>query len=192
MPTTTLYLEHFLYNLYYVEDVREATILGRPFSADYFKLYHSGQEIAGMIEALDWAVQHRDFDFRSMQIVQMLELTFSNEEILQSLETLHEKLREAFDPQTIDALSVPEDSRELKVLIAEQGSYNHEIRSHLWNTTYSDTAVSSVNDIFDKLAQAKFDILIISLHKDNDVALPLLKILRDFDLRSSEDFPYLY
>ena len=78
MPTPPLDLEPLLYNLYYVEDVRDATILGRPFPADhFFKLYHSGQEIASMIEALDWAIQHKDYDFKNTPIAKELQAPFS-------------------------------------------------------------------------------------------------------------------
>lgn len=135
-----------------------------------------------MMEALDWAVQHRDYDFKNMQIVQVLELTFSNEEILQSLETLREKLQEAFDQQTIDALSVPEDSRQLNVLTAEDSSLHYgDVGMHFTKTPYAVTAVYKKNDVFDKLAEEKFDILILSLHKDETIIPSLLRKIRDFE-----------
>ena len=107
---------------------------------------------------------------------------FLNEEILQYLEALREKFQEAFDPQTIEDLSVPEDNRQLKILVAEDSPSKYGIVGmHFTKTPYSDTAVYNENDIFDKLAEERFDILILSLHSDETIILPTLRKLREFE-----------
>lgn len=187
------YFAQVMYNLYYAHDVEEINILGRPFSADYIKLCYSGQWIASVIQALDWAIEHEDYDFQNMDVVRALQLSVSNKEIFTYIETFRQVLIKNFDQQMIESLNIPEDSRKLKVLIVDDAPAAHEFATNFFRETpylYTTIKFNDVHDILSKIARERFDILIINANvNDPNIFSSLLKKIRDFERKN--DLPSL-
>lgn len=183
MPTKVRTLGTLLYSLHSMDNIEEVTVMGKPFSAEYFKRHYSGQEISDTIQALDWAVQNRDYDFKSIPWIK--DVSFSNEEIMYYIEVIREQLRKSFDQHTIDTLRIPETSRQLKILIIEDEPYRygwlsthfegtqHDIKNVLFN--YDDDPQTYVEFI-----KERFEILLLSLNHEKTI-LDIINKLRSFE-----------
>lgn len=173
----------FLHNLrlvvyfrLYIDDID----LFPNFSA-YIRQGYTGQEIAPMIETLERALEHsRLYDFQGL-----LPCLPAHDEIVVFLEKLLGRFKSSFDEETLEELSIPEDDRDLQVLVVEDRVYYHGFVETKFRgrTPYTVTRFSNCADAWDSVSQERFDVIVLSLHDDAGDNVKLLQTLRSFERR---------
>lgn len=163
-----------LYQLYYIENIHSEELFSPSF-ADYFKQRHTGGEIAKMMQALEWALQNKEYNFTQL----LPDLGFSNVEILVYIEKLLAQMKASFDAETLKDLQAPEDSRQLRILVVQDQPMNYgPIEAHLSSTPYETTSASDIQRALEAVSGGGFDLVIVSLHNNPTVSLDFIKEVR--------------
>jgi len=162
-------LARILYNLYHTHDLE---------SPEYFNILNerlkygsTGHEIEQSIRALEWAMEHKDYNFRDI----LPNISFSNEYILRFMNKYLNMLTSSFDQKSIDAMRVPLDERHLKILLVDNwqtGDIAIKLTDIRFDTVISHDIASGITNYF----SGNFDIVILSLNKSpNDILIFLAK-----------------
>jgi PleD family two-component response regulator len=162
-------LGHALYHLYHTHDLD---------SADFFHMIRerlrsgsSGQDIEHSIKALEWAMEHKDYNFTEI----LPNIKFSNDYILRFIDKYLNMLKSSFDEETIDAMRIPLDERRLKILLVDNWQTG-DVVIKLTGTTYDTAIAHDIESAITKYLTGNFEVVILGLNKSpNDNLIFLAK-----------------
>ena len=139
----------------------------------------TGQEMAIILSALEWALENRSYDFKSgLGGGGFQGVSLSNDELVVYMGRLLDRLRSSFPEADLEKMRVPEDEPELNVLIAEDSYFYGCLSTDLQDTPYLMTEVDSCTEAIQELAKRRFDLLLSKLVFQSSGNLELLKGVR--------------
>ncbi|MBN1995247.1 MAG: response regulator [Anaerolineae bacterium] len=174
-----------LYDLLRIEDINADELFSEARTKAYiehFRMHYSGQEICDIMEALKWALENRNYDFKSIEFLE--DISFSNKEIVIFIEKIFGLFTSSFDEARLEILKVPSDNRKLNILIVEDKVYKYNTFLRFGRTPYEITDVHSYEEASPIMSQNKFDIVLSSLHSNSDDNIRLLKNLRHSEMQN--------
>jgi len=171
-PDVIFDLSLVFYGLFSISDLESTSFFNR--ITDEYTFNFSGQDIERIMSALEWALKHKDYDFSKI----LPNLSFSNDQIITFMERYLDRLRSAFDENTLKAMKVPLDQRELKILIVDDRKHEH-VELKFLHTTYKIITVYTIAQGLTKYSKEKFDVVLLSRNRSPNDNLVFLTRLQE-------------
>jgi PleD family two-component response regulator len=166
-------LSNVLYNLYYLKDLDSSHFFNA--IADQLRYGRTGQEIEMFIKALEWAMEHKEYNFKEI----LPNIKISNAEMLPFMQRFLDALKSSFDEKTLITMRVPNQSK-LRILIVDDSQPGDVIPRLAGRTNYVSIAANPTTSIA-KYSSGNFDIIILNLNKTPNDNFIFLKKKQEVD-----------
>jgi len=151
-----------LYNLYHTHDLNSSEY----FNVLYERLTYgsTGQDIEQSIKALEWAMEHKDYNFREI----LPNMKFSNDYIIRFMDKYLRMLKSSFDEKTLVAMRTPSDQRKLRILFMDNWLAGDLFAKLTAYTTYDVLPADTTESAVTKYSNEHIDIVVLSLKSPDD------------------------